>query len=405
MDVLKVMNVLVLNCGSSSIKFQLIATDLERIERNTDERLAHGNIEFHGGQAIVALSAAGKTARRSTAPIRDVRAAVKLILNWVVSKESEIEAVKSKSDIHAVGHRVVHGGEKFKASVLITDEVLRDIEDCIELAPLHNPAALALIAQAGRRFPAVPQVACFDTGFHADLPDIAAVLPIPRSMRKEGIRRYGFHGLSCQSILHQLGDHVPERLVIAHLGNGASVTAVRAGRSIDTSMGLTPSGGVVMATRAGDLDPGLLFYLMRERGMDAGAMEELLDRQSGMLGVSGLSGDVRVLRGSDTPEAALAIALFCRSVAKQVAGMAVSLGGMDMLIFTGGIGEHDAAIRRQIAAELRAAGLPPFAAAILSSRENEQMARDARALLKMGTVRNTVGALGIDTDSDTSGPA
>ncbi len=170
--------------------------------------------------------------------------------------------------------------------------------------------------------------------------------------------------------------------MIAHLGNGASVTAIRAGRSIDTSMGLTPSGGVVMATRAGDLDPGLLFYLMRTRGMDAGAMEELLDRQSGMLGVSDLSGDVRLLRGSGTPDAALAIALFCRSVAKQVAGMAVSLGGMDMLIFTGGIGEHDAAIRRQIAAELRAAGLPPFAAASVSSRENEQMARDARALLK-----------------------
>lgn len=358
--------ILTLNAGSSSIKFALFAADdgLREIAADTVE-------PGIGERALF----------------------------------DRVGAAATNGTLAAIAHRVVHGGPALAAPVRIDASVLDQLRAAIPFAPLHNPAALALIAQAGRRFPAVPQVACFDTGFHAGLPDIAAVLPVPRSLRKAGIRRYGFHGLSCQSILHQLGDHVPERLVIAHLGNGASVTAVRAGRSIDTSMGLTPSGGVVMATRAGDLDPGLLFYLMRTRGMDAGAMEELLDRQSGMLGVSGLSGDVRVLHGSDTPEAALAIMLFCRSVAKQVAGMAVSLGGMDMLIFTGGIGEHDAAIRRQVAAELRAAGLPPFAAAILSSRENEQMARDARALLKRGTVRNGAGALGIDTDSGTSGPA
>jgi acetate kinase len=281
----------------------------------------------------------------------------------------------------AICHRIVHGGPALGAPVMIDEATLAQLRAAAAFAPLHNPAALALIAAAGRHYPGVPQMACFDTGFHASLPDIAAVLPIPRSLRAQGVRRYGFHGLSCQSILHQLGGEVPERLIIAHLGNGASVTAVRAGRSVDTSMGLTPSGGVVMGTRAGDLDPGFLLYLMREHGMDATAIEDVIDRQSGMLGISGISGDLRPLRASSSPDAALAIAMFCRSVAKQVAGMAVVLGGVDLLVFTGGIGEHDPGVREQITAELAGAGFATFDVAILPSRENEQMARDARALL------------------------
>jgi len=292
-----------------------------------------------------------------------------------------IHAVMAGGTLATIGHRIVHGGPALAKPVVIDAAVLAQLHAATAFAPLHNPAALALIAAAAKRHPGVPQVACFDTGFHASLPDIAAVLPIPRSLRAQGVRRYGFHGLSCQSIVHQLGGEVPERLIIAHLGNGASVTAVRAGQSVDTSMGLTPSAGVVMGTRAGDLDPGFLLYLMREHGLDATAIEDVIDRQSGMLGISGISGDLRLLRASSSPDAALAIAMFCRSVAKQVAGMAVVLGGVDLLVFTGGIGEHDPGVREQITAELTGAGLSPFDVAILPSRENEQMARGARALL------------------------
>ncbi|MGY2736564.1 acetate/propionate family kinase [Sphingomonas sp. UYP23] len=279
----------------------------------------------------------------------------------------------------AIGHRIVHGGIDLFAPVVIDDGVIDRLQCATAFAPLHAPAALAMIAAAQADFPDVPQVACFDTGFHADLPDLAAVLPIPRAMHAEGVRRYGFHGLSCESILTQLGGAPPDRLIIAHLGSGASVTAVRAGRSVDTSMGLTPSGGVVMGTRAGDLDPGLLLYLIRERGMDAAAIEEMIDRHSGLLGVSGLSADLRVLHASDDPAAGLAIRSFCRSVAKQIAGMLAVLGGADLIVFTGGIGEHDVAVRAAICDDLGFAG--PIAVRTLPSQEGAQIARHVGRLL------------------------
>jgi acetate kinase len=213
---------------------------------------------------------------------------------------------------------------------------------------------------------------------------------IAKEYRADGVRRYGFHGLSCQSIVHQLGRALPERLVIAHLGSGASVTAVRNGRSIDTSMGLTPSGGVVMASRAGDLDPGLLLYLMRERGMDAASIEDMVDRRSGLLGISGVSGDLRKLHAvaATNADAALAIAAFCRSVAKQIAAMMASLGGADMIVFTGGIGENDADVRSAICADLGWAGVSMDPSAtdvrasvqVLASLEGAEMARGVFAL-------------------------
>ncbi|WP_242008187.1 acetate/propionate family kinase [Sphingomonas ginsenosidivorax] len=259
----------------------------------------------------------------------------------------------------AVAHRVVHGGPELFDAVAIDDGVLAQLERATAFAPLHGPAAVSLIRASQARYPEVPQIACFDTGFHADLPQVAAVLPLPKAFRAEGVRRYGFHGLSCQSIVHQLGPDLPERLIIAHLGSGASVTAVREGKSIDTSMGLTPSGGIVMASRAGDLDPGLLLYLMRERGMDAAGVEDVVDRQSGMLGISGISGDLRALHvaAGTNPDAALAIAIFCRSVAKQISAMMASLGGADMIVFTGGIGENDAIVRAAICHDLGWAGV------------------------------------------------
>jgi acetate kinase len=199
-------------------------------------------------------------------------------------------------------------------------------------------------------FPQVPQVACFDTAFHAAMPEVARTMPIPAELRSDGIRRYGFHGLSCESIMRQLGDHPPDRLIIAHLGNGASVTAVKGGQSVDTSMGLTPSGGVIMGTRCGDLDPGVLVYLMREKNFDANFLETLINYRSGLLGLSGIDSDMRRLHESSATSAAarLAIKMFCYSVRKQIAAMTAVLNGLDLLAFTGGIGEHDAEVRAEI---------------------------------------------------------
>lgn len=278
----------------------------------------------------------------------------------------------------AIGHRIVHGGPHRDAHSRIDDAVMADLEAACAFAPLHGPASLTLIRAAGARYPGVPQVACFDTAFHAGMPDVARTLPIPRAYRASGVRRYGFHGLSCESIVRQLGDDMPKRLVIAHLGNGASVTAVLDGRSIDTSMGLTPSGGMIMATRTGDLDPGVLLHLLRETGLDTPSLATLIDHGSGMAGVSGLSGDMRVLRAAATDDADLALRMFERSACKQIAAMIVSLGGAEMLVLTGGIGENDAATGRAIRAGL--AWVPGLDIRILPSHEDAQIARHAAAL-------------------------
>ena len=301
----------------------------------------------------------------------------------------------------AIAHRIVHGGPDLFDPVEIDMGVLGRLECATAFAPLHGPAALSLIRAAQERYPDVPQIACFDTGFHKDLDAVAAVLPIPAAFRADGVRRYGFHGLSCQSIVNQLGRDLPERLIIAHLGSGASVTAVRNGRSIDTSMGLTPTGGIVMASRSGDLDPGLLLYLMRERGMDAAGLEDMVDRRSGLRGISGVSGDLRKLHAAAATNAgaALAIAVFCRSVAKQIAAMMASLGGADMIVFTGGIGENDGVVRSAIVADLGWAGVAMDPAAkdvrvvvrVLASQEGAEMARAVFALTRIEAGRRVGG--------------
>jgi acetate kinase len=228
--------------------------------------------------------------------------------------------------------------------------VLRQIESAVAFAPLHNPPALSVIRFAQEHFPQLPQVACFDTAFHVGMPEVARTLPIPLELRSDGIYRYGFHGLSCESIVRQLGNDLPDRLIIAHLGNGASLTAVKGGQSIDTSMGLTPSGGVIMGTRCGDLDPGVLIYLAREKNFDAARLEALVDHRSGLLGISGIDSDMRRLHDASpsNADARLAIQMFCYSIRKQVAAMVAALDGVDLLVFTGGIGEHDAEVRAAI---------------------------------------------------------
>lgn len=353
------MNVLVLNCGSSSIKFQIIATDLERIEQNTDEQIAHGVIELHGGSAIVTLNAIGKSPHRSTAALRDTRAAVELILNWVVSEESGIESIKSKSDVHAVGHRVVHGGEKFKASMLITDAVLRGIEDCIDLAPLHNPVNIKGINAARAVFGEdTPNVAVFDTAFHQTLPETAYLYALPYQLyRRHRIRRYGFHGTSHRYVAYRYRqlkriEREAVDIITLHLGNGCSATAIKNGNSIDTSMGLTPLEGLVMGTRSGDFDPAIIDFLAAKEGLTPTEVESLINKQSGLLGLSGLTNDMRELldeaRENNDRRAKLAIEIFCYRARKYIGSYLAAMNGADAIVFTGGIGENSSAVRAKI---------------------------------------------------------
>ena len=255
----------------------------------------------------------------------------------------------------AIGHRVVNGGPHYAAPQKITPQVLTDLRNLVPLAPLHLPAEIKIMEAIAAQLPQIPQVACFDTAFHRHLPDLAQRFPLPRKLFDEGIRRYGFHGLSYEYVLRELGPAAQrQRLIIAHLGNGASLAAVKDGLPMDTSMGLTPTGGTMMGTRTGDLDPGILIYLLRERRYDAAKLERLVDSESGLLGVSELTSDMKALlakRDSDH-RAAEAIAVFCRSVRKQIGAFAAVLGGVDMLVFTGGIGEHAPAVREEICRDL-----------------------------------------------------
>ena len=362
------MNVLVLNCGSSSVKFQLIATDLEQIAHNSDHRLARGNIERIGGEAIVTLQAEGRASQRSTAALRDTRAAVDLIVHWACAENSGLEGIQSIADIHAIGHRVVHGGERFRHSVLITDEVLRGIEDCIDLAPLHNPTNIKGIVAAREVFGSgLPQVAVFDTAFHQTLPEYAYLYALPYQLyRRHRIRRYGFHGTSHRYVAYRyrqiLGiSREQTNLVILHLGNGCSIAAIRAGDSVDTSMGLTPLEGLVMGTRSGDIDPAIIDFIGAKEGLTSHQVETLLNKQSGLQGISGLTNDMRELleeaHENNDRRAWLAIEIFCYRARKYIGSFLAAIGGAEAIVFTGGIGENSAEIRSKICAGLDWMGL------------------------------------------------
>jgi acetate kinase len=362
------MNILVLNCGSSSVKFQLIATDLEQIAQNDDRRLARGTVERVGGEAIITLQAEGLEAQRSTAPLRDTRSAVELIIRWACSESSGIESVKGVADIHAIGHRVVHGGERFTHSVLITDEVLRGIEDCIDLAPLHNPANIKGILAAREVFGVgLPQAAVFDTAFHQTLPDHAYLYALPYQLyRRHRIRRYGFHGTSHRYVAYRYRQllNIPRdrtNVITLHLGNGCSAAAIRAGDSIDTSMGLTPLEGLVMGTRSGDLDPAIIDFISAKEGLSAQEVETLLNKQSGLIGISGLTNDMRELlaeaREHEDRRARLAVGIFCYRARKYIGAYLAAMNGADAIVFTGGIGENSAEVRALICDGLQWLGL------------------------------------------------
>lgn len=370
------MNILVLNCGSSSLKFQLIATDLKLIKSDDDRRLAHGQIERIGGAAIVTFIAEGKTPHRSAKPIKDMRTAIDIALRWILSDRSEIKEINSLADIHAVGHRVVHGGENFSSSVLITDEVLHGIEDCIELAPLHNPANIKGILAAreilGR---GIPQAAVFDTAFHQTLPDQAYLYAIPyQYYRRHKIRRYGFHGTSHRYIAYRYRkikniERKDVNIITLHLGNGCSITAIKNGNSVDTSMGLTPLEGLVMGTRSGDIDPAIIEFICEKEGLSVQETEMILNRQSGLLGISGLTNDMRELIAeateNDDRRARLAIGIFCYRTAKYIGSYLAAMNGADAIIFGGGIGENSAYVRKLICENLNWFGIE------LDSEKNE----------------------------------
>ena len=292
-----------------------------------------------------------------------------------------------RGGIAVAGHRVVHGGSRYTGPVLIDDAVLAGIADLTDLAALHQPRALAGIEAVTRMLPGVPAVACFDTAFHTTIPEVASRFPIPREFFDEGLHRYGFHGLSYESIVHQLGATLPARIVIAHLGSGASLCAVKGGRSIDTTMGLTPTGGIPMATRSGDLDPGILLYLMRAKHMDADALEQLLNHNCGLTAISGGESDMRNLEtladGGDR-NSQLAIDIFCTAIRKTIAAYTTELSGLDLLIFSGGIGEHSAGVRSRVCAGLNFLGISIDDSAkvrVIPSQEDLQIARHCHRLL------------------------
>jgi acetate kinase len=362
------MNILVLNCGSSSLKFQIIDTDLDVIEKNADQQKAKGLIERIGGQALVSFQATGQPAMKQATALRDHRAALDYVLRWVISPDSHLPGIRSLGDIHAVGHRVVHGAEKFTKSVVIDESVIRGIEDCIELAPLHNPANLKGINAARELLgTAVPQVAVFDTGFHSTMPEISYLYAIPYQLyRRHKIRRYGFHGTSHRYVAFRYRqltgkDMESTNIITLHLGNGCSACAIKNGSSLNTSMGLTPLEGLVMGTRGGDLDPSIIEFLSHKEAMSLNEIDALLNKQSGLLGLSGLTNDMRDLLAEESEHqdrrAKLAIDIFCLLVKKYIGAYLAEMGGADASVFTGGIGENSSEVRRRVCAGLEWLGI------------------------------------------------
>jgi acetate kinase len=359
------MRVLVLNCGSSSVKYQLIETSRERIARNDDLVLARGAVERIGsGSALHSFQRGGEPRTSEAKDILEHRQAVADILRLLCDPERGV--VRDPADIAAVGHRVVHGGERFSASVCIDADVERGIEDCCDLAPLHNPHNLRGLRAARAVLGQVPHVAVFDTAFHQTVPPYAYMYGLPYALyKRHAIRRYGFHGTSHRYVAWRsetlLGrPREQTKLVTCHLGAGASVCAIEHGRSVDTSMGFTPLEGLLMGTRAGDLDPSLVFHILHAEDLDEHQLMAMLNKHSGLYGLSGVSGDMRELLAEEAKgheRAKLAVDTFCYRLRKYIGAYMAALGGLDALIFTGGIGENSPVIRARTLAGLGGLGL------------------------------------------------
>ena len=382
--------VLVINSGSSSLKFGMF------VERDGDEHAVvrgnadaigsdNGKLDVHDERGTVVLSEARRFGSQQEA------------LSYITGKLAALEY-----DVPTgIGHRIVHGGPRLVTHQRITDKVLATLEQAVHFAPLHIPAAINLVRHTEKLFPGVPQFACFDTAFHQTMPEAAYHFAIPEKYSAQGIRRYGFHGLSYASIVRSLGRELPRKTVAAHLGSGASLAAIANGKSVDTSMGLTPTGGIPMGTRTGDLDPGVPLFLMRNQKLDADKLESLLNHDSGLTALGGTN-DMRKLQtaaSAGDKNAQLAIEVFCRSIAKTIASFAAVLGGLDLLVFAGGIGEHSADVRANVCRRLGFLGvkideernrtsvavisedISSVTIRIVPSEEEKQIARECRALL------------------------
>lgn len=346
---------LILNAGSSSLKFSVF--------RDVDppELFLHGQLESLLTQPkFTAQDAAGSLVDEHSWPANSTLShteAIEYLFAW--GRGGRLGELQ----LSGAGHRVVHGGVQFTGPVLIDDRVTRELEELIPLAPLHQPHNLAAIRAVANYAPTLPQVACFDTSFHRTQPRVAQQFAIPRHLTEAGVQRYGFHGLSYEYIASKLVEYDPTaangRVIVAHLGNGASLCAINRGVSIATTMSFTPLDGLAMGTRCGSIDPGVLLYLMNQHGMDARSLEQLLTRESGLLGVSGISSDMRVLLDNEAKDsrAGEAIDLFVYRIAREVGSLAAALGGLDSIVFTGGIGEHAAPIRARVCEACRWLGI------------------------------------------------
>ena len=387
--------ILVLNAGSSSLKFETFVLDGGALARAVSGIVE----ELEGRPRFTATSADGAVVgRRSWDGAIGHDGALDFLLGWLAGHGGG-------STLVAVGHRVVHGGAEFAAPVRITPEVIRELEALVPLAPLHQPGNVAPMKALAAQRPALPQVACFDTAFHRGQPPLAQLFAIPRVLTDAGVRRYGFHGLSYEYVASVLPRYdaraAAGRTVVLHLGNGASMCALARGRSVASTMAFTALDGLPMGTRCGAIDPGVLLYLMDERGMDARALETLLYKESGLLGVSAVSSDMRELLASSDPHAREAVGLFCYRIARELGSLAAALGGLDAVVFTAGIGEHAAPVRAAVCrdaawlgveldAAANAAGGPRISTAasrtaawVIPTDEELMIARQTRAVLAL----------------------
>jgi acetate kinase len=377
---------LVINAGSSSIKFAVYQTQAQSGDLTVE---FSGAVDGIGVQPLFGVKdSQGQPVWKqavASAELQNHAQAIALIQAW-------LDGQGISDSLAAVGHRVVHGGKQYSEPTQVTEAILTELERLVPLAPLHQPHNLAAIRAIAQMNPDLPQVACFDTAFHRTQPVLAQQFALPMSFTDEGVLRYGFHGLSYEYIASSLSDFAPElvsaRVVVAHLGNGASLCALKQGQSVATTMGFSPLDGLVMGSRCGNIDPGVLLYLMREHGMDADGLQQLLYYQSGLLGVSGISSDMRLLLDSDDPQAVLAVDLFVYRIVREIGSLIAALGGLDGLVFTGGIGENSAPIRAKIIQQLAWLGIT------LDEEANEQ------ACDRISTIDSGVSAWVLPTDEN-----
>jgi len=390
--------ILVLNSGSSSLKFGLFKAGHTSAAAGGGATEGSPEARTDEDDETLLLEGSAQGIGRPDGSLKIQTADGTVLVQAADLMESQTDALQKLAGAlaehghtrpAAVGHRVVHGGPHLREHQLLTPEVRQRLQEAVHFAPLHIPPALALIDQAMQIFSDAQHFACFDTAFHRTMPAVASQLALPRRYAEAGVIRYGFHGLSYESLVRQLGRDLPARAVFAHLGNGSSVCALRDGRSVDTSMGLTPTGGIPMATRSGDLDPGVLLYMMRTEHVGADRLETLLNRESGLAGFTGGEGDMQALEkrsAAGDQDAELAIDAFATGVRKYVGAYAALLGGIDLMVFAGGIGEHSAEVRRRVCMGLEFMGLraddPAGKVRVLHTEEERQIARHCRALLR-----------------------